>query len=139
MSFSSSDFKKFAIIAARSADAKKGSEISVLDLRRVQSGLSDYLILLSANSHVHLKTLRDSIEETLEQMGLSPLHRDGTRASRWVALDYGGLMVHIFIEEAREAYSLERLWLEAKRVPWSAANSKEMAPARRRRNSGRKL
>ena len=114
--------------AALAADAKQGAEISVLDLRRARAGLSDYLLLMSANSHVHMRTLRDSIEESLEGYGLTPLHRDGLRESKWTALDYGGLMVHIFIDEARGFYSLERLWPEAKSVSWEARAKEKAAP-----------
>ncbi len=101
-----------------------GSDIAILDLRKAQGSMSDYLLLMSANSQVHLKTLRDAIEASLEQLGLSPLHRDGTRDSQWVAVDFGGLVVHIFVEEAREFYSLERLWLEAKPVEWDTSKPK---------------
>ena len=121
MSFSSSQFKKFAVAAALAADAKKGAEISVLDLRRARAVLSDFLLLMSANSHVHMRTLKDSIEESLEGYGLTPAHRDGRSNSQWTALDYGGLMVHIFLDEARGFYSLERLWPEAKSVSWAPA------------------
>ena len=119
--------------AASAADAKKGMEISVLDLRRARAGLSDYLLLMSANSHVHMRTLRDSVEESLEGYGLTPLHRDGQRESQWTALDYGGLMVHIFVEEARDFYSLERLWPEAKPIPWENGARESAAPRKKAR------
>lgn len=124
MSFSSSQFKKFAIAAAESADAKKGLNIAVFDARRVPGGPSDYLMLVSANSHVHMKTLRDAIEYSLETMGLRALHRDGTRESRWLALDFGGLLVHIFLEEVRDFFSLERLWPEARKLSWNSKPEK---------------
>ena len=104
--------------AALVAAAKKGEKISLLDLRRAQSGLSDYLLLMNANSHVHMKTLRDSIEESLKGFGLGLGHFEGRSNSPWTALDYGGLMVHIFLKEARHFYALERLWPEAKRIPF---------------------
>lgn len=132
MSLSSSQFKQFAIVAARSADAKKGTDISVLDLRRARSGLSDYLLLVNANSLVHLRTLADAIEGCLDMLGVAPLHRDGARESQWVALDYGGLLIHIFLEKARGFYSLERLWLEARQVPWEPEKAKVKKPKPRR-------
>ncbi len=98
-------------------------DITLLDIRRAQSGPSDYILIASANSTVHVKTLRDAVEETLEQLGVWPLHKEG-KGSHWMALDYGGLLVHIFLQETREFYSLERLWLEARQVIWETPIAK---------------
>ncbi|OGR84957.1 MAG: ribosome silencing factor [Elusimicrobia bacterium RIFCSPLOWO2_01_FULL_54_10] len=116
-----------------SADSKQGAEISVLDIRKAPGGPSDYMLLMSANSHVHMKTLRDSIEESLEGYGLTSIHRDGSRDSKWMALDYGGLLIHIFLEEVRDFYSLERLWPEARTLAWEPQKTK--VPSRKRRKS----
>lgn len=110
--------------AATAACDKKGSKISLLNLGRSQAGLSDYLLLMNANSHVHMKTLRDSVLESLEGLGLTPLHFDGRNSSSWTALDYGGLMVHIFLDDARDFYALERLWPEAKKIPFKRGHSR---------------
>ena len=96
MHLNSSQFRKFAILAARSADDKKAMDISLLDLKRTQGSISDYVLILSANSQVHLRILRQFVEESLEKAGLEPLHQDGMRSGNWTALDYGGLVVHIF-------------------------------------------
>ena len=109
-------------------------DIRLLDLKRTQGALSDYLLILSANSQVHMKALRDTIEQSLEQLGASLLHQDGTKGSQWIALDYGGLLIHIFHEEAREFYSLERLWPEASAVRWNETHRRSRAKAIRKRN-----
>ena len=134
MSFPSAQFKKFSALAAEAANAKKGIDIRLLDLRRVQSGLSDYLLMCSANSLPHMKAIRDSIEESLEQVGLRTLHQEGSKGSRWIALDYGGLLVHIFHQDARAFYSLERLWPEASLVLWKGPAKKIKRKAFRKRS-----
>ena len=133
MSFPSSQFKKFSILAAEAANAKKGIDIRLLDLRRVQSGVSDYLLMCSANSQPHMKAIRDSIEDSLEQMGLRPLHQEGSKGSQWIAIDYGGLLIHIFHEDARAFYSLERLWPEGSVVRWGTTAKKIKIKASRKR------
>ncbi len=118
MSLLPSQFKKIAVLAARAADIKKAEEILLLDLRRVDSSITDYCLILSANSFAHIRGLREFIEESLESLGLSPVHCEGAKENYWVILDYGGLLVHIFHAEHRQFYSLERLWEKAKEVPW---------------------
>ena len=78
-----------------------------------------------------MKTLLDTVEETLDQIGLDPLHREGNRDSRWAALDYGGLLAHIFVENVRDLYSLERLWPEAGLVEWEDAPALKAKPKRK--------
>jgi ribosome-associated protein len=123
-----SNFKKIAIAGARGADAKKAEEILLLDLRANPQGLGDYILMMNANSQVHLRTLRDAVEDSLEKAGLAPLHQEGAKSGQWIALDYGGLLIHIFHREARKFYSLERLWPEAKKVLWQR---KSRAPSPR--------
>lgn len=124
MSLNPAQFKKIAIIAARQADQKKAEEISLLDLKKTDSSLADYVLVMSANSEVHLKTLQETIEETLDQMQMHPNHKDGARGAHWMVLDYGGLMVHILHENVRKFYALERLWENAREVHWQEVRSK---------------
>ena len=65
--------------------------------------------------------LQDVVEETLDKGGLDPVHRDGRNSAQWRVLDYGGLIVHIFHENARGFYSMERLWEDAVKVRWQTA------------------
>lgn len=123
-------FKTIALAAAKSASEKKAEEILLLDLRKTEYGLSDFVLILNANSEVHLKTLRETIQETLEKFKLVSLHQDGIGSHQWTVLDYGGLIIHIFQKEAREFYSLERLLENAKRVPLSFKIKDEIKPKR---------
>lgn len=131
MSFDTHQFKKAAVAAARSASNKRADDILLFDLRRIQGSISDYLLIVSANSHVHLKTLREAICDSLGKHELVPIHKDGMRSDHWVALDYGGLLVHIMHEEARRFYSLERLWGDSRRVRWQSPNGDKKGKARR--------
>jgi ribosome-associated protein len=124
LSLTSDQFKKLAILAARQADQKKAENIALLDLKKTDSTVTDYLLILSATSEVHLKTLRDSIEDILDQMQMHPTHQDGVRGGHWAVLDYGGLMIHIFHEKVRGFYSLERLWEDAREIPWQPRHEK---------------
>ena len=126
-----SNFKKIAIAAARGASAKKAEDVLLLDLKDSQQSLCDYLLILSANSQVHLKTLRDAVEESLEKEGLVPIHQEGTKSGQWTALDYGGVLIHVFHHGARKFYSLERLWPDAKKVRWQGTGKKIKSVKRR--------
>jgi len=89
LSFNPTQFKKFAILAAEQADSKKALDILLLDLSKVQSAISDYSLVLSANSQTHLKALSEAIEERLEDNGLRAVHKDGAHGGHWLVLDYG--------------------------------------------------
>lgn len=119
MSFTSTQFKKLAISAAHLANEKLAEEISLLDLRKSRSGVADYLLVLSANSQTHINALHDYIQDSLLEVGVSPLHREGRKENLWHVLDYGGLVVHIFHQQVRPMYALERLWEDAKPLPWN--------------------
>lgn len=119
----SNQFRKIAVTAARRASEKKAENIFLFDLRNAPHGLSDFFLILSANSQVHLKTLRETIQETLEKIGIAPLHQDGIGSEQWSVLDYGGFIVHIFHEAVREFYSLERLYEEAKKIRWEGVRA----------------
>lgn len=97
----------------------------MLDMRKTFYGLSDFLLILTANSSVHLKTLRDAIEESVEKMNLFPLHREGEGSGHWTVLDYGGLIVHMMREETRKFYALERLWEKAKTISWEVSHTRK--------------
>ena len=132
MSLSPAQFRKVAVIAAREADSKKAEAIQLLDLRHASAGLSDYVLIASANSETHLNALRDHLEETMEGMGLLPVHREGFKSRHWTVLDYGGFLIHIFHRESRHFYSLERLWEDARELSW---RSKAAAPGPKRRKA----
>ena len=107
--------KEVAYQVTKALDDKKGLDIKLLKIDQVSS-LADYFIICTGTSNTHVKTLCDYAEYTLEQLGEPMLGREGHRGNTWELLDYGSVVVHVFTEEAREFYSLERLWADAEQV-----------------------
>ena len=107
--------KEVAYAATKALDDKKGRDIRLLKIDRVSS-LADYFLICTGTSNTHVKTLCDYAEYTLEQLGEPMLGREGHRGSAWELLDYGTIVVHVFTEEARRFYDLERLWADAEVV-----------------------
>ena len=102
--------KEIALTAVKALDSKKGGEIKALEVTELTS-LADYFVLCTGSSNTQINALCDAVEEKLEkEAGERPLHREGHRGGTWVLLDYGCVVVHVFSNEAREFYSLERLW-----------------------------
>lgn len=111
--------KEMALLAAKALDSKKGAEIKVVEVTELTS-LADYFVICSGSSTTQINALCDVVEEKLEvEGGEKPLHREGHRGGTWVLLDYGCIVVHVFNNEAREFYSLERLWNDGKSVDLS--------------------
>ncbi len=95
---------------------KKGSDIVLLDIRRV-SLLADYFVICSGASERQLRAIVDEVlEKVKKEAGVVPLNVEGVPSSGWVLVDYGSVIVHIFAPSLREYYSLERLWSEATMV-----------------------
>ena len=107
--------KEVAIIATKALDEKKGMNIKLLKIDRVSS-LADYFLICTGTSNTHVRTLCDYAEYVLEELGEPMLGREGHRGNAWELLDYGTIVVHVFTEEAREFYALERLWADAEAV-----------------------
>ena len=107
--------KEVALAVTKALDEKKGQDIKLLRIDRVSS-LADYFLICTGTSNTHVKTLCDFAEYTLEEMGESMLGREGHRGNSWELLDYGTIVIHVFTEEAREFYALERLWADAENV-----------------------
>ena len=107
--------REVAIIATKALDEKKGMNIKLLKIDKVSS-LADYFLICTGTSNTHVRTLCDYAEYTLEELGEPMLGREGHRGNSWELLDYGTIVVHVFTEEAREFYSLERLWADAETV-----------------------
>ena len=104
-----------ALEVTKALDAKKGMDIKLLKIDKVSS-LADYFLICTGTSNTHVKTLCDYAEYTLEQLNEPMLGREGHRGNSWELLDFGSVVVHVFTEEAREFYSLERLWADAEQV-----------------------
>ena len=107
--------QEVAYQVTKALDDKKGLDIKLLKIDQVSS-LADYFIICTGTSNTHVKTLCDHAEYTLEQLGEPMLGREGHRGNTWELLDYGSVVIHVFTEEAREFYSLERLWADAQQV-----------------------
>ena len=107
--------KEIAYEVTKALDAKKGLDIKLLRIDKVSS-LADYFLICTGTSSTHVKTLCDYAEYTLEQLGETMLSREGHRGNSWELLDYGSIVVHVFTEEARRFYDLERLWADAQVV-----------------------
>ena len=111
--------KEMAIIAAKALDEKKGKEISAIEITDLTT-IADYFVIASGTSNTQINALCGAVEKALnEQAGEDPLRREGYRDGTWVLLEYGSIVIHIFSQEAREFYSLERLWNDGKPVDLS--------------------
>ena len=111
--------KEMAIIAAKALDEKKGKEISAIEITDLTT-IADYFEIASGTSNTQINALCGAVEQALhEQAGEDPLRREGYRDGTWVLLDYGCIVIHIFSLEAREFYSLERLWNDGKALDLS--------------------
>ena len=105
---------ELAIIAAKALDEKKGKEIAAIEVSE-QTSLADYFVIATGSSNTQINALCGSVEKAMkEQADETPLRREGYRDGTWVLLDYGSVVVHIFSQEAREFYGLERLWHDGK-------------------------
>ena len=110
--------KEVALQVTKALDDKKGLDIKLLKIDQVSS-LADYFIICTGTSNTHVKTLCDYAEFTLDNLGEPMLGREGHRGNAWELLDYGSVVVHVFTDEARAFYNLERLWADAEVIDLS--------------------
>ena len=106
---------KVAELVVNTLDSKKAKDIITLRTTDVTI-LADYFIICTATSATHLKTLSDEVEKILKENGEMPRRREGHRTGGWVLLDFACVVVHLFLQETRDFYTLERLWSDAERV-----------------------
>ena len=102
---------------AKAASDKKASDVVIMDMKALTSA-TDYFVVASANTATQVRAIADNIEEELLKEDIPFLHREGYRESEWVLLDYGDAVAHIFMQEAREFYAIERLWSDAPLTPY---------------------
>jgi ribosome-associated protein len=102
-------------IIGTAAGDKKAYDIIVLDMQGI-SLVTDYFIICSANSTTQVKAIADHVEEKMVEQEVKLLHKEGYREGRWILLDFGSCVVHVFLEEERRFYNLEQLWGDAKTV-----------------------
>ncbi len=107
-----------ALLSAEAADNKKAFDILILDLRRL-TYITDYFVICSGSNITQVAAISDWVGQTLARNGVQPSHVEGKADSSWVLIDYGDVVVHIFEEQTRLHYALDRLWGEADRVPFT--------------------
>ena len=111
-------------VAAAAASAKKGNDIVALDVGDILS-ITDAFVITSASNVRLVRTIVDEIEKAMkEQLSAPPTSVEGLDDATWVLLDFGDIVVHVFLDETRSYYELERLWADAPRIDW-----KEIVPA----------
>lgn len=107
-----------SLVAARAAEAKSGRDTVVLAMQDVL-GVTDAFVVTSGRNGRQVKTIAEEVERRVkEEAGRSPVQVEGLADARWVLIDYGDFLVHVFLDEAREYYDLEHLWADAPRVRW---------------------
>ena len=110
------------VTAARAADEMPGADVVVLDVGSILA-ITGWFVVCEGSNPRHVKTLVGAIEEAVyERHGVKPLRIEGLAARRWVLLDYGDFVVHVFGPDARSYYDLERLWSDVPRVEWAAVD-----------------
>jgi len=115
--------------AARAAASKKGEDTVVLDVEKVL-GITDAFVVTSGTNRRQVLTIAEEVEAQVKAAGgPAPLRTEGLSDAQWVLLDYGDFVVHVFQEEIRRYYDLERLWADAPRVEWEEAAVARVAQA----------
>lgn len=115
---------ELAIAAARTADENRARDIIILDVRHL-TPIFDYFVIATGTSRRHLHAVSEEIDRKLEKgMGDHRLGREGYAESRWILLDYGNIVIHLFDEETRRYFALEELWAEAHKVSWEPSQVK---------------
>jgi len=110
-----------AVIAARAADDKKATDTLVLEVGDILA-ITECFVIASASNTRQARTIVDEVEKQLKaQCGVAPRSVEGLDDARWILLDYGDLVVHVFLDEAREYYALDRLWSDAPSIDWQGA------------------
>jgi ribosome-associated protein len=104
--------RELAVFAADLLDAKKGIDVKLLEVTEL-TVLADYFVISTATSSTHLQALTDELAFKLKEKEVRPRNIEGHKAGGWVLLDYGTVVIHVFTQEAREFYALERLWSDA--------------------------
>lgn len=98
----------------KALDDKKANDIEVIKINELTI-VADYFVIATANSNTHIRSLADEVEYQLEEAGIKLDHAEG-RATGWVLLEFEGVVVHIFLEDARSYYNLERLWEDGAKI-----------------------
>ena len=109
---------EMAMLLAKALDSKKGEDIKVLKTEELTT-LADYFVLCTAGSSTQVKAMSDACEEAMEKNGEQAHHIEGHRGGTWLLMDFSSVVVHVFTDEARKFYDLERLWADAQEIDLS--------------------
>ena len=107
------DAKKMALLACEALEDKKASDIKVIDIEQITT-LADYFIIASGSNQNQVQAMVDNVDEQLGRAGFYAKQLEGTKNSSWILMDYGDVIIHIFDEENRLFYDLERIWRDGK-------------------------
>jgi ribosome-associated protein len=111
------------LVAARAAEEKSGERTAVLAMGELL-GITDAFVITSGRNTRQVRTIVDEVERRVKESGgRRPTRVEGLDDSRWVLMDYGDFLVHVFLDEARDFYDLEHLWLDAPRMDWMVAHT----------------
>jgi ribosome-associated protein len=110
------DTKRQVSEAIQACQEKKAEEITLLELEKGSGAFTDYFVVCSGTNPRQIQAIAEEVEHRLEKIGQRPTHIEGLKQAEWVLLDYVDFVVHIFAENARKYYDLERLWKSAKRM-----------------------
>ncbi len=109
------DSLELAKKAAAILDDKKATRLNVIKIESISS-LADYFVIANGTSGTHVRSLSDELEEKLKAEGIVPQRIEGYRSNTWVLLDYGSVVVHVFTQDARDFYDLDRLWIDGEKI-----------------------
>ena len=121
--------KQLALHILDACEEKKGIDPIIIDIRKL-TDIADYFVLVHGTSDRHVRTIADGVVDFLSPQ-LKPFHQEGMREAKWVLLDYGAVMVHVFYYETRGFYNLERLWGDGVIVKRKEKNAKPVKRTRR--------
>ena len=114
--------EEITAVAYRALEDKKAKDVKILKTAE-HTVLADYFVICNGSSSTRIKALVDEVDKQLSEAGEPPIRREGLRSDIWVLMDFGSVIVHIFTDEARKFYDLERLWSDAEAVAPSSLPS----------------
>jgi ribosome-associated protein len=115
------DSRERAVLIGQLAGEKKGGKVTVLELTGL-TDIADYFVIADGTSERQVRTIAETIELEMKGQGFRPVAVEGMDEGRWVIIDYGDVVAHVFLEPLRELYDLESLWIEAKRFGIAVEN-----------------
>lgn len=106
-----------AIAAAKALDDKKANNIEILKMNQVMVE-TDYFVICDCPSFTQMRSVAQSVLDNLEELGVPLVRQEGRNDNQWTLLDYGDVVIHIFLDTIRDYYGLEKLWADAERIPF---------------------